>query len=437
MKKLLSAVLLSLTSVLTVTAQSQQPAVFQVISGDARDIAVGGDGSVWAVGTKMITTEERDGFEVLKKVGTRWENIPLTGVGNHDNMFYGDKTDYKGGAFKIAIDSQGSPWIINGRLDIYRRINNVWKDTGFRGFDIAVGKSGAIWTIDVDHNPATWVGSKFVTYKFKDLECLRDYPNSDCFRIAVDSYGNPWILGEDGMVYHATDMKGFFTANQRGDANPSPKWEKVPGLFSDIGTGGNGSVYGISSTPYDGGGQLAVWSGQDWTPLEIGGSNVSVDNNGLPWLTNSNFKIITDVRNVEKQTLEGTVLTPNSTWRQDKNLLTLKDARFTKQSGGSASFTLEFTNQDPSLVTIKYNLSDLLGIVSNGKTYRLMFDQKTKCGTFSESVPSGETIRLKCLSDSTGTAFFSIADLKIRQFVVSVPGISSIKNARWLIPVKR
>jgi hypothetical protein len=426
MKKLLSAVLLSLTSVLTVTAQSQQPAVFQVLLGDARDVAVGGDGSVWAVGTKLFSDPgSYESFEILKRVGLDWQKLPFSLNGREE------------GATKIGVDSQGIPWITSARGSIFRKVKSEWVYTGFSARDFAVGKSG-IWAIgqfyDERNRPHVWNGTKFVHYEFPDLSCDK---TKSCARITVDSYGNLWIVDEDGSVYHATDMKGFFAANQRGDANPSAKWEKVPGSFSDIGAGGNGSVYGISSTPYDGGGQLAVWSGQDWTPLEIGGSNVSVDNNGLPWLTNSNFKIVTDVRNVEKQTLEGTVLTPNSTWRQNKNLLTLKDARFTKQSGGSASFTLEFTNQDPSLVTIKYNLSDLLGIVSNGKTYRLMFDQKTKCGTFSESVPSGETVRLKCLSDSTGTAFFSIADLKIRQFVVSVPGISSIKNARWLIPVKR
>ncbi len=440
MRNVLSACLVIAIGLFAVTAQTQTPQPYKVVPGDATDVAVGSDGSVWIVGAKTITTAERDGYEVLKKAGTGWENISLTGIGNHDGMFYGDKTDYKGGAFKIAIDLQGNPWIINGHRNVYRRLKNTWqiiKDS--RAEDIAIGKTGAVWIVTPNNDVATWDGSKFVKYIGKDLTCglSSHFAYNSCSRITVDSFGNPWVIDDKSVLYRSTDMKGFFTALQRGDAEPTAGWETMPGKFSDVGAGADGSVFAVTTTPYQDGGQVSVWDAEAWKPLEVGGTNIAADSKGFPWIVNSSNKILTDARNTEPLTLAGAALKVNDTWRQEKSALTLKDVKFSKNLGGTISFTLEFLNQDPSLVTFKYNLTDLVTLVSNNTSYHPMFDQKTKCATNSASVASGEILRLTCLNDAGGMVNFKLADATIKQFVVTVSSLVSIQNARWLVPVKR
>ncbi len=103
---------------------------WEAVSGvKARDIAVGADGSVWAIGT-----EKSPGgfaiyeFEVSRK---KW-----------------DKVD--GGGMRIAVDAAGDPWVVNDVGAIYQRVDNRWIKRPGSAKDIAVGANGSVWVIGTD-----------------------------------------------------------------------------------------------------------------------------------------------------------------------------------------------------------------------------------------------------------------------------------------------
>ncbi|NEZ54196.1 tectonin domain-containing protein [Adonisia turfae] len=63
---------------------------WQLLPGRAKDIDIGGDGSVWIVGTNEVT----GGYGIYQWNGSNW-----------------DVKD--GGAVRIAVDEDGNPWVVN------------------------------------------------------------------------------------------------------------------------------------------------------------------------------------------------------------------------------------------------------------------------------------------------------------------------------------
>lgn len=101
---------------------------FEQKLGTARDIAVGGDDSVWIIGTKAAS----GGYQILYKQGQEW--IPIDGA-----------------AVRIAVDPQGNPWVVNDLGVVYRRENNAWKKIdGILAKGIAIGRDGKVLLIRRD-----------------------------------------------------------------------------------------------------------------------------------------------------------------------------------------------------------------------------------------------------------------------------------------------
>ncbi len=92
----------------------------------AQDVAVGADGSVWAIGTQR----SGGGFAI-------YEFDPT------DKSW--DKVD--GGGVRIAVDASGDPWVVNDSNDIYERVENKWIRRPGSAKDIAVGADGSVWVI--------------------------------------------------------------------------------------------------------------------------------------------------------------------------------------------------------------------------------------------------------------------------------------------------
>ncbi len=152
----------------------------------------------------------------------------------------------------------------------------------------------------------------------------------------------------------------------------------------------------------------------------------------------STFGLLTRQRNPNRETPNDTVLEVNNPWVQQGNSLTLKDVRYSTQRGGSVAFALDFTNQKSTPVVMRYNLTDLVSVVDNNdKAYKVMFGSSTKCSTMTETVAPNVTVRLRCLATSEGAVFLDIADPKIKQLIITIPQLSSIENARWLVPMPR
>jgi hypothetical protein len=389
MKKLLSACLVAMIGALTVTAQSQTPS-YQFVPGEANDIAVGGDGSVWAVGTNAI---EQGGFGVFKKTSSGWQEIDLKSITRYSKPI---------GAIRIAVDPDGNPWIVTADQYTFRRIKNKWENMNLDPVeDIGIGSSGTVWVIykGQGYKPYAFVGNKWVNYYFKDLPCDT---RQNCSRISVNADGNIFVVDKEQSLYRSTNMPEFFAEVQRGNKEAQPEFTQLPGLFTDVGVGADNSVYAVSATPYRGGGQVFKWSATDWEPLPVGAANIAVDPKGFPWMVNSNSQILTDSSNSAPATLKDALLGINATWFQAKNALTLKDPKFTTQLGGTVGFSLDFMNQTLAPITLQYNLSDQVKLLSNGKTYGISNGQNGKCGAFSENVAPGATLRLQCTAESEG-----------------------------------
>ncbi len=208
---------------------------WQRMPGNARDIGVGADGSVWAVGTD----ERSGGYGIYHWLGGIWQRID-------------------GGALRIDVDPDGVPWIVNDSHSIYRRQNGAWQRMGGNARDIGIGADGSVWvtsgggTYRYDHGD--WVGVR-----------------GSGVRIDVDPNGVPWVID------HTNDIHQLIAG----------RWIQRNGAARDIGIGGDGSVWIIGTSEDDGGHRIYRWSGAAWNRVAGSSRQISVDPDGYPWAANS------------------------------------------------------------------------------------------------------------------------------------------------------
>lgn len=96
---------------------------------EAKDIAVGADGSVWAVGLP----KNAYGFTIYKSDATvrAWTKVA-------------------GSAVRITVDRNGMPWVINGQTKIFRFLpNQTWQMVEGKGYDIGAGPDGSIFSVGI------------------------------------------------------------------------------------------------------------------------------------------------------------------------------------------------------------------------------------------------------------------------------------------------
>ena len=95
-----TSVLLAILFLLAEASYAQSGKTWDQLPGFAKDIGVGGDGSVWIIGTNPGGTEHD--FGIHKWTGSNWRGI-------------------EGGGVQISVDSSGLPWIVNSMGNIVRR----------------------------------------------------------------------------------------------------------------------------------------------------------------------------------------------------------------------------------------------------------------------------------------------------------------------------
>jgi peptidoglycan hydrolase-like protein with peptidoglycan-binding domain len=139
--------------------------------------------------------------------------------------------------------------------------------------DVAGGADGSVWAIAAgsgDRQVVKWNGSSWVG------------GNGYASRIAVDTQGKPWVVTQNGSIFHHTTDN---PATGQWDLDPS-------GLAEDIGAGIDGSVWivGYDSLPdtliFKYGGVPGVWN-----PSNKSGMRITVDQDGKPWIVTSNGSI--------------------------------------------------------------------------------------------------------------------------------------------------
>lgn len=97
-------------------------------------------------------------------------------------------------------------------------------------------------------------------------------------KISVDKEGNPWGVDVNGTIFKYA--KG--------------KWEKLPGVASDIGCGPEGSVFIVSKVKKDDKGNAVLklnFEKRTW--VDIGGSakGIAVGQGGRPYIYNKHNEL--------------------------------------------------------------------------------------------------------------------------------------------------
>ena len=119
-------------------------------------------------------------------------------VGTDQNVYQWDAGQWvlvpAGGAERIDVDANGTPWVVNSSGEIYTFSNNTWNRVPGLATDIGAG--GDIWIIGQDPPGAT----DFNIYRWNNAAW--DLIVGGGAAITVDTNGNPWVARHDGGVYY-------------------------------------------------------------------------------------------------------------------------------------------------------------------------------------------------------------------------------------------
>jgi hypothetical protein len=235
------------------------------IDGEATDIGIGADGSVWIIGTNEVN----GGYGVYRRSVWGWVQLEIDG-----------------GAIRIDVDPSGNPWVVDNDGNIFRKIGAEWEQIDGEATDIGIGADGSVWIIGTSEVNGGYGVYRRIVEGWVQLEIDRG-----AIRIDVDPSGNPWVVDNDGNIFRKIGAEW---------------WEQIDGEATDIGIGADGSVWIIRTSEVNGGYGVYRWSERGWEQIDGGTAQISVDNRGAPWIVDSEgyiyvwkFFIIQYYRNFE------------------------------------------------------------------------------------------------------------------------------------------
>ena len=253
---------------------------WQKVQGQAGDIAVGGDGSVWALG--KYTAGGNGPVYYWDTPTSTWKNPKAGGAG-----------------VRIAAGGDGVVWVVNSAGNSYCarpqqvaqwEMGDVVTIDGVSGLvDIAAGSDGSVWGLA----KATVSGGHQL------LRCIRGSGRHSWERIAggatnisVGPDGLPWVVNSNGVLMRLIPSKGQ-DRYQDKDAewpNITPAGRKA----TDIGLGTGSMMSAFVTTDqgiYGWNGRLPTSSGTampDWEAVGGVAERVATGPDGRPWVVNSN-----------------------------------------------------------------------------------------------------------------------------------------------------
>lgn len=155
------------------------PKGWKKLPGEAIDIDIGWDGSVFVLGTDAPKPGQGTVYQWQGKSG--WKK-------------------YGGYGKRIAVDGTGRPWIVNGLDEIWRSTKGGWKKLPGKARDIATGGNGAVWVVGVGGAPAGNGG----LYRWNGSGWTNEGGYGET--ITVDAAGKPAVINAAGELWSA-----FFT----------------------------------------------------------------------------------------------------------------------------------------------------------------------------------------------------------------------------------
>lgn len=225
---------------ISIDASAGRSAKWDLIPGEATDVATGTDGTTYVIGL----TKVGGGYEIFKRTKTakKW-------------------TKMSGGATRLAV-SDNEVWVVNETGQIFSQSGSKWRRiNGPAAQDIGASAKG-VWIIGTD-------GS----IHFRDGNRWQKVSGT-AKRIDIDQNGRPWVVNENGDI--------FVHDNNR-------KWEKLPGTAVDIAVDIPGAALIIGT---DGKTYLFNAAKQDWDPIvDEPDSRAIGAGDGQVWRLTKNNKI--------------------------------------------------------------------------------------------------------------------------------------------------
>lgn len=139
----------------------------------AMDIGVGANGTVWILGTKYL--KDANGYAISYWKDDRWIQVD-------------------GGARRIAVGPDGSPYIVTGVGSIYHRVNDSWQQLPGQASDIGVGAEGTVWIVGTNPVPGGFGVYYFDGAGFRPVD-------GGATNIAVGPDGMPWVTNTDKRIF--------------------------------------------------------------------------------------------------------------------------------------------------------------------------------------------------------------------------------------------
>jgi len=229
------------------------------VPGEASDIGIGADGTVWILGTNLYDNFNFDFFDdgidydfglwVLDEFG--WLEVPGAGL-------------------RLDVDPDGYPWVVNSEHEIWRLAPWGWERIPGRAHDIGIGGDGSVWVLGTTEREGGYEIFRYTGFGWQKV-------HGTGVRIDVDPFGNPWVINHDDDIFRL--VNGF--------------WQELPGNAKDIGIGADGSVWVIGSDERAGGYGIYYWDEFQWIKVRGSARQISVGPDSRPWVVNRDGEIYT------------------------------------------------------------------------------------------------------------------------------------------------
>ena len=221
---------------------------WESVPGEASDIAVGGDGSVWSVGV--------DGGTVRRLRDGRWEPMGGSGV-------------------RVAVDGAGVVWTAGADGTVGRLDGGTWTPVTSEGIpagtsggeavsgalDIGAGCDGSIWVTGRaadggGHPVLRWDGARW------------ERTGGTAVAVSVAPNGLPWTVDETGAISRRTPGGPLGAA-----------WSALPGSATDIALS-----TGVGPTAWTAGNDgIHAWNGESWDRVPGRAVRIAAGPDGTPW----------------------------------------------------------------------------------------------------------------------------------------------------------
>jgi hypothetical protein len=140
------------------------------LPGLARDIGIGANGAVWAVGVERVD----GGHPIFRWNGRDWDRVD-------------------GGAVAIDVDPQGRPWVVNDRGDVLRLLRGRdWERLPGSGTAVTIDRSGTAWLLGTDR-----VDGGYSVHRWTG----RDWRRVPGGAAAIAAGQTVWLVNDQGSVF--------------------------------------------------------------------------------------------------------------------------------------------------------------------------------------------------------------------------------------------